>query len=58
MNKTQCCECRDCEHENYDNDIKFTTVISPEENRIVKSGYMCCEHRTMFEIDGYNIYIK
>ncbi len=55
MKTRQCCDCRDGEHDNLDDDVLLVTFRDPESNRIVKRGYLCGEHRTMYLDDGYEI---
>jgi len=52
----QCADCRDGEHENYDDDVKLTVIKDPNTQKLVKRSYMCGEHRTMYFDDGYSIY--
>lgn len=54
----QCADCRDAEHENYDNDVVLATVKDPETAKILKRAYLCAEHREMYFDDGYQIFIK
>lgn len=49
----QCCDCRDGEHDNYDDDVILTTVREPDTGRLLKRGYLCESHRIMYEDDGY-----
>ena len=49
----QCCECRAGEHDNYDNDVQFVVVRDPDIKGFTLRGYLCGEHRTAFEDDGY-----
>ena len=55
MEKNRCCECRNGEHENYDNDIFLVTVRDPDSKRIVLRGYLCGEHRGARLDDGYEV---
>ena len=54
MNK-QCAECRNGEHDNYDNNICLTVVRDPDTNRIVMRAYLCEEHRESKMDDVYGI---
>lgn len=49
-----CCECRDGEHENYDDDVKLVTVRS-EDGKLRLRGYICASHWGMLAEDGYVI---
>jgi hypothetical protein len=55
----RCADCRDGEHDNYDDDVRLVVVRNPDTNRLVKRAYMCKEHRTMYgdEVsgDGYDV---
>ncbi len=51
----QCADCRDGEHENYDDDVKLV-VVKDSENRLVKRSNMCAEHVEMYLVDGYVVY--
>lgn len=54
MTTKQCADCRDGEHENYDDDVVLVTVRDPyKPGRLVKRSYMCGDHRTMYLDDGY-----
>lgn len=50
---TQCCDCRDGEHENYDEKLELCYVKNPETGKMVKRGWLCQEHREMYRSDGY-----
>lgn len=54
----QCCDCRDEERENYDDDVLMTVIRDPYTNKLVKRGYMCGEHRAMYQNDGYDVIKK
>lgn len=49
----RCADCRNGEHENYDNNIKL--VYIRDGNRICKRAYLCQEHRNMYFMDGYSV---
>lgn len=51
----QCCDCRDGEHENYDDEVKLVTVRDPDKRGFVKRGYICKEHRKDYAADGYEV---
>jgi hypothetical protein len=53
-----CADCRDGEHENYDDDVKLVMVKAPDERQFLKRAYMCGEHRDMYEGDGYEVKIQ
>lgn len=53
----QCCDCRDGEHDNYDNNVKMIVVRDPETKNLIKRGYVCDEHEQMYCDDGYEIII-
>ena len=52
----QCYECRAGEHENYDDDVCMTTVRDPDGEEKTRRGYLCGEHRTANEDDGYEVW--
>lgn len=54
--KQQCCDCRNGEHNNYDDNIKLVVVKDPDTNKIVRRGYMCEHHRIAYSDDGYILY--
>ena len=53
MQSNICFECRDGEHENYDDLVKTTIVRNPETKRIEKIIDLCDHHREMYLQDGY-----
>ena len=53
-----CCDCRDGEHENYDDDVRLTVVRDPDTGKLVKSAYLCGEHRSAYADDGYDVTVK
>jgi len=53
-----CADCRDGEHDNYDNDVRLIVVRDPDTGRLFKRSYMCAEHRQMYTDDGYDLYQK
>jgi len=53
-----CSECRDSEHEDFDDSIRLTVVRDPETNKIVFRGHLCGCHRDIRESDGYVLYDK
>lgn len=58
MKIRRCCDCRDGEHDNYDDDVKLTIVREPDEKGFLKRGYLCENHRVMYEDDGYLLTIE
>ena len=51
----QCCDCRDGEHENYDDDVVLVVVRDSDTGKMRKRGYICDEHREMYLVDGYSV---
>jgi len=52
----QCADCRDGEHENYDDDIQLVVVRDPDNRgRYVKRAWLCKLHRSIYENDGYEV---
>jgi hypothetical protein len=51
----QCADCRDGEHDNYDDDVHLVFVRDPDTQKMVKRVYMCEQHRDMYESDGYEV---
>ena len=51
----ECHECRDGEHDNYDDLVLMTVVRDQETGKIVGRGYLCREHRDMHEEDGHDV---
>ena len=51
----RCAECKDGEHENYDEKIELVVVRDPETKIFVKRAWLCKEHREMYSSDGYEI---
>lgn len=60
MKIKQCADCRDGEHDNYDDEIRLV-VIMDLDNRggpfggLVKRSYMCETHREQYAQDGYGV---
>lgn len=52
----RCANCKKDKHEDYDNDIKMTTVY--KDGEYIKRSYMCGSHRMMYGIQGFQIKIK
>jgi hypothetical protein len=48
-----CADCRDGEHDNYDDNVKLVYVKDPDNGKMVKRSYMCASHRDMYNDDGY-----
>jgi len=53
-----CAECRNAEHTNFDEDVRLTIVRNPDTNRIYRRAYMCNEHREMYHMDDFDVYVK
>jgi len=53
----RCADCRDGEHENYDEDVRLVVIKDPETKRLVKRANMCGEHIEMYCVDGYQVWI-
>ena len=51
----ECCDCRDGEHEDYDDNVVLVIVSDPETGRIVKKAKLCEEHRITYTDDGYRV---
>ena len=48
-----CADCRDGDHDNYDDKVFITVVREPDTKKIVKRSYMCQDHRIAYRDDGY-----
>lgn len=53
-----CADCRDSEHDNYDDNVKLVILRDPDTNHLVKRSYMCKQHRIMYCEDGYEVIEK
>jgi hypothetical protein len=51
----RCNDCREGEHENYDNNVCLTVVRCPETGKVYKRAYLCEEHRVAYRDDGYRV---
>jgi len=52
----QCADCRDGEHDNYDDELKLVIIRDPDmPGRMVKRAYLCEHHREMYAEDGYAV---
>ena len=51
----QCSECRDGEHEDYDDDVRLVTVTDPETGKRIKRAKLCSQHREALADDGYDV---
>ena len=49
----RCFECRNGEHEDFDDDVRMTLVRDPDTHKVYRRGYLCSEHRGVFESDGF-----
>jgi len=52
-----CKDCKNGEHDNYDEDIKLVYIRDLETKKIIRRCYMCYEHRTMYIDDVYEVNI-
>jgi hypothetical protein len=55
MKKLTCSDCRDGEHDNYDEDIHLVIVREPDNGKMLKRAYLCGEHISMYLDDGYKV---
>lgn len=51
----QCSECRDGEHEDYDDNVRLVTVTDPDTGKQLKRAKLCGEHQEMHASDGYDV---
>lgn len=51
----RCADCRNGEHDNYDDDVKLVVIRDPDTKKLVKRAYECGEHREMYATDGYEL---
>lgn len=51
----QCAECRNGEHEDYQDDAKLVTVRDPEAGKLAGRMKLCSEHIEMRLMDGYEV---
>uniref|UniRef100_A0A6H2A427 Uncharacterized protein n=1 Tax=viral metagenome TaxID=1070528 RepID=A0A6H2A427_9ZZZZ len=51
----KCAECRNGEHEDYDNDIQLIYARDPETKKIIKRANLCGDHRQALKDDGYEV---
>lgn len=58
MPTRRCFECVAGEHEDYDDDLRKTTVRDPETQKVIAVGFLCNEHREMFAEDGYSLTVR
>jgi hypothetical protein len=56
MTNNKCCECRQGEHPDYDDNIAFCDVRETD-GRLVLRGHLCGEHQQAFADDGCKITI-
>ncbi len=52
----QCAECRDGEHDDYDEDVKLVVIRDPADSSFHKRAKLCGEHRQMYADDGFQIF--
>ena len=50
-----CTDCRIGEHANYDDDLQLVYVREIDTKHIIKRAWLCRDHRTMYEQDGYEV---
>jgi hypothetical protein len=55
MGEKQCADCRDGEHENYDDDVHLMVVRDPKTKKIHRRAYLCGEHRGAYLDDGWEL---
>jgi len=51
----QCADCRNGEHDNYDDDVRLVYIQDIDTGKIVKRANLCKEHREMYQSDGYKV---
>ena len=51
----RCADCRNGEHENYDENIRLVTLRNPDTKKLFKRAYLCKEHRDMYAGDGFEV---
>lgn len=51
----RCGECKNGEHDNYDDNVLLTKLIDPTTGEHIRSGRMCDSHREMYLQDGYQM---
>lgn len=54
MKNKQCAECRDGEHDNYDEKVILVTVRDTD-GKLFRRANMCESHREAYADDGYNV---
>ena len=52
---SECCDCREGEHDNYEDDVQYVIVRDPDTGYLHRKAYLCEEHREMYASDGYKI---
>jgi len=52
----RCCDCRNSEHENFDEDVRMTIVR--DGRHIIRRGFICHAHRETYEDDGFDTTIE
>ena len=53
-----CADCRNGEHDNYDEDVRLVVIRDPETQKLVKRAYLCDHHRQCYMEDGYEVHEK
>jgi len=56
--KNNCAECRNGEHEDYDDNIKLVVCIDPDGQEPPYRAKLCQAHREVRLDDGYDVRIK
>ncbi len=51
----QCADCRDGEHDNYDDNVELVYVRDPDTKKIVRRSNMCSTHQSQYLDDGYEV---
>jgi len=52
----RCTDCRDGEHENYDDNVQRMVVRDPDSMEVLKTTELCDYHKEMYASDGYEVY--
>jgi len=53
----QCADCRDGEHDNYDDEVRRTFVRDVDTGELIRRAWMCEAHREMYLEDGYDVQV-
>jgi hypothetical protein len=57
-NHRKCFECRNGEHDNYDDYVSLCIIKDPDTQKLYRRGYLCGQHQAMYDDDGYIIIKK